>query len=180
MSFSIQDKMKIKPALLVIMGVAGCGKSTLAQELDQYLHWPFQEGDDLHPQANIEKMSHGHPLNDEDRWPWLEKCHEWLLECEKNHEGKGVLTCSALKRSYRDCLRKAIKSPFYFLYLKVPYEILLKRLETRKGHFMPVSLLDSQLESLEPLQADEPYLEIDMAHPPEVVVQNTLRQLQNL
>lgn len=180
MSFSITNTIQIKPALLILMGVSGCGKSTLANELNQYLKWPFQEGDALHPQANIQKMSQGQPLNDDDRWPWLEKCHEWLLDCERNHEGKGLLTCSALKRIYRNYLRKNIKSPLYFLYLKVPYEILVKRLENRQGHFMPASLLDSQLKSLEPLQSDEPYLEIDMAHPPEVVVKNTLRQLQQL
>ncbi len=170
-------KVQIKPCLLVIMGVSGCGKTTLAKGLDQYLDWPFQEGDSLHPQHNIQKMSEGKSLTDNDRWPWLKKCHAWLESCD---DGKGVLTCSALKRSYRDFLRKDIDKLFYFVSLKVPYDVLLHRIEKREGHFMPVSLLDTQLKSFEPLQADEPYIEIDMSHPLETVIKETLKKLQKL
>ncbi|MBH9973718.1 MULTISPECIES: gluconokinase [Commensalibacter] len=180
MSLSTNDNVQIRPCLLVIMGVSGCGKTTLAKGLDQYLDWPFQEGDSFHSQHNIQKMSEGKPLTDSDRWPWLEKCHAWLKACAEEHGGKGVLTCSALKRSYRDFLRKGIGKPFYFVNLKVPYDVLLHRIEKREGHFMPASLLDTQLKSFEPLQVDEPHIEIDMSHPLETVIRDTLMKLQQL
>lgn len=180
MSFSMKDHIQIKPCLLVIMGVSGCGKTTLAMDLNHYLNWPFQEGDSLHSQHNIQKMSEGKPLTDSDRWPWLEKCHAWLQASARKHGGKGIMTCSALKRSYRDFLRKEIESPFYFIHLNVPYDVLARRVEQREGHFMPASLLDTQLKSFEPLQPDEPHIEIDMAHPLEMVIQEVFIKLQNL
>lgn len=174
------DISMIKPCLLVVMGVSGCGKSKLAKGLQEKLNWPFQEGDNLHSEHNIEKMSRGVPLTDEDRIPWLEKCHDWLIQSEQNHQGAGILTCSALKKSYRDILRKNIQGSFYFLYIHVPEDILLKRLLKRKGHFMPASLLSSQIETLEPLQPNEPFIEIRVEEEPfEEVLQKTLYQLQH-
>jgi len=171
----------IKPCLLVVMGVSGCGKSKLAKGLQQALNWPFQEGDDLHSQHNVQKMSEGIPLTDEDRAPWLEKCHEWLEKCAQTNQGQGILTCSSLKRSYRDLLRKNIRIPFYFLYINVPKEILLQRLQKRKGHFMHSNLLESQLETLEPFQADESYIEIyEENEPSDVVLQKALFELQQI
>lgn len=173
------DVSLIKPCLLVVMGVSGCGKSKLAQGLQEKLNWPFQEGDSLHSEHNVEKMSRGIPLTDEDRIPWLEKCHEWLKKHETDHQGAGILTCSALKKSYRDILKNKIQSPFYFLYINVPEDILLKRLQNRTGHFMPASLLSSQLKTLELPQPGEPFIEIHVKDDPfEEVLQKTLYQLQ--
>lgn len=177
---SQKDLSQIKPCLLVVMGVSGCGKSTVAKRLQQQLGWPFQEGDALHPKANIIKMSSGISLSDEDRTPWLVKCHEWLQKCEQEQHGKGILTCSALKRKYRDILKGGIKSPFYFVYLTIDQKILLQRIEHRQGHFMPPSLLSSQLETLEPPQQDESFISIDMSHSVEKAVQDIIAYLEKL
>lgn len=137
----------IRKRLLVIMGVSGSGKTTIAEGLRNELGWPFQEGDDLHPAANVTKMAAGTALNDEDRWPWLERCHEWLSGREQAGTG-GILTCSALKQSYRDALRKGGLDPV-FIYLHTTHAVLVERLKNRKGHYMPPTLLPSQLETLE-------------------------------
>jgi gluconokinase len=137
--------------VLVLMGVSGCGKSTVAGLLAGCLGWDFEEGDDLHPPANIEKMAAGRPLDDEDRWPWLAKVDEWIVE----HTGAGrpgIITCSALKKSYRDVLRG---EHVVFVYLAGTREQIARRLAARHGHFMPESLLDSQFEALEPPTPDE-------------------------
>lgn len=164
--------------LLVIMGVSGCGKTTIAEGLRNELGWPFQEGDDLHPSANVQKMAAGIPLNDEDRWPWLERCHEWLAECEKSGSG-AILTCSALKRSYRDVLRRDGLNPV-FIYLHVDETVLIKRLQTRKGHYMPASLLPSQLQTLEPPTDDEHAMTISVASPPPQTIATILTKLKSL
>lgn len=179
MTQPIVDLSLIKQSLLVVMGVSGCGKSKLAKGLQQQLNWPFQEGDSLHSEHNVQKMSEGIPLTDEDRLPWLGKCHDWLKECEVTGNGSGILTCSALKKSYRDLLRKDIHGSFYFIYIHVPQDILLQRLQKRKGHFMPASLLSSQLETLDPPHADEPFIEVLVKNDPfEEVLQKILYQLQ--
>jgi gluconokinase len=142
------------PTTLVIMGVSGSGKSTVAKQLAERLGWPMAEGDDFHPRANVEKMRSGHPLDDEDRWPWLRSIADWI----GRHEAAGqsaVVTCSALKRAYRDLLGAGHPS-VRFVYLDVPRDVLEERLGGRQGHYMPASLLDSQLGTLEPLGADEP------------------------
>ncbi|CAI3936476.1 Gluconate kinase (GntK) (PDB:1KO4) [Commensalibacter communis] len=181
MNHPIADVSLIKPCLLVIMGVSGCGKSKLAKGLQQQLNWPFQEGDSLHSAQNIQKMSEGIPLTDEDRLPWLEKCHDWLKEREVSGDGCGILTCSALKKSYRDILRKDIRGSFYFIYIDVPQDILLQRLQKRKGHFMPASLLSSQLETLDTPDADENFIKITVRNDPfEEVLQKVLLQLQHI
>jgi gluconokinase len=139
---------------IVVMGVSGSGKTSTAQEITRQLGWVYIEGDDLHPEANVAKMASGHPLDDEDRWPWLRRIAEVIGE----HEAAGtnlILTCSALKRSYRDLLRAGHPS-VWFAHVQVPREVLEQRLAARQGHYMPPSLLDSQLATLEPLGDDEP------------------------
>ena len=129
---------------LIIMGVAGCGKTTSAQQLSALLGWPVAEADDFHPQSNVTKMASGVPLTDEDRWPWLSSLRDWMTS--RAREGRStIVTCSALKRSYRDLLAGA-EGRVRFVHLQVPPSELKERMEHREGHFMPPSLLPSQLE----------------------------------
>ena len=156
---------------LVVMGVSGSGKSTVARLLAERLGWRFAEGDDFHPAANVAKMSAGEPLTDEDRAPWLQTLAHWIADRERAGDD-AVLTCSALKRRYRDVLRRP---SVRFVHVTVVPETLRQRLEHRRGHYMPASLLDSQLAALEPLQPDEPGLVIPGDGPPEQVVDAVLR-----
>lgn len=143
---------------LVVAGVSGSGKSTLGQELARRLSWEFAEGDDLHPPSNIAKMRAGVALTDEDRRPWLAAIGE-RIDASPPDRGL-VITCSALRRSYRDQLRAG--RPFLlFCLVNAPREILAERLRHRTGHYMPASLLDSQLATLEPLEPDEPGFVVD-------------------
>lgn len=134
---------------LVVMGVAGCGKTTLAAALSKELGWQFAEGDEFHPAANIAKMSAGHPLNDEDRWPWLDRIVAWTAD-QDAQEHSTVVTCSALKRAYRDRLATA-PGRTLFLHLVGSPDLLGERMAHREGHYMPTSLLPSQFAALEPL-----------------------------
>jgi gluconokinase len=137
--------------LIVVMGVSGSGKSTVGAALAQRLRVPFADADDFHPPANIAKMTAGHALDDDDRHPWLEAIGEWLVQ----HEGGGgVMSCSALKRSYRDQLRRHCPS-VEFLHLHGTRDVIARRQASRPGHFMPASLLDSQFATLEALAPDE-------------------------
>lgn len=149
-------------SVIVIMGVSGAGKSTVARELAQRLGWDLEEGDDLHPAANVAKMAAGEPLTDADRRPWLEQVARWI-EAELGAGRCGVITCSALKRAYRDVLRRP---GVLFVDLMVPRQELERRLRSRPEHFMPVSLLDSQLATLEPLEDDEQAIEVDATGDP--------------
>ncbi|MDG4667464.1 gluconokinase [Mycobacterium sp. 236(2023)] len=142
---------------IVVMGVSGSGKSTVGAALGQRLRVPFADADDFHPPANIAKMTAGHPLNDDDRYPWLEAIGEWLAR----HRDGGVMGCSALKRSYRDHMRRHCPE-VEFLYLAGSPEIIGRRQASRPGHFMPASLLASQFETLEPLESDERGIAIDV------------------
>jgi gluconokinase len=144
---------------LVVMGVSGAGKTTLAEALSARLGWPYTEGDDLHSAASIAKMRSGIPLTDDDRWPWLHRLAAWIGDEEAAGQS-AVLTCSALRRAYRDVLRDGHPS-VRFVHATVPAATLRARLEHRRGHFMPASLLDSQLATLEPLQPDEPGVTVD-------------------
>jgi gluconokinase len=143
--------------VIVVMGVSGCGKTTIGQSLAGAFGWDFQEGDALHPQVNIEKMSAGIPLNDDDRWPWLDRIASWIRsEHEQNRQG--VVSCSALKRRYRDRLRLA-DADVGFVYIQVARGELERRTRQRH-HFMPTSLLDSQLQTLEEPACDEDALTV--------------------
>ena len=139
---------------IVVMGVSGSGKSTVAAELVSRTGWVFAEGDAFHPEANVAKMHAGTPLTDDDRWPWLASLAAWIGEQEAAGLN-AVVTCSALKRAYRNVLRAGHPS-VWFAHISVPPGILSDRLEHRAGHYMPPSLLGSQLATLEPLQPDEP------------------------
>jgi gluconokinase len=147
--------------VLVLMGVSGCGKSTVAGVLAGRLGWDLGEGDDLHPKANVEKMASGHPLTDEDRRPWLERVADWIRE-RTDAARPGIITCSALKRSYRDVLRG---EHVVFVYMAGTQEEIGARLAARHGHFMPSTLLDSQFATLEPPEADERSLTVGTAAP---------------
>lgn len=159
------------------MGVSGTGKTSIGQRLADHLGAQFLEGDDHHPEANIAKMSAGTPLTDEDRWPWLES----LAELVRSWDIGGistVLTCSALRRTYRDVLRTAVPSPrLVFVHLHASPEVLQVRMSGRTKHFMPTSLLRSQLDTLEPLEPDETGVVIDVSSEPDEVLAAVLAAL---
>lgn len=159
-------------AVIVVMGVAGSGKTTVGQDLAARLGVGYAEADRFHPPANIAKMTAGHPLTDEDRWPWLHAIAGWISD----HQATGgVVSSSALKRGYRDVLRSG--GDVWFLHLDGPRELLADRMRGRSGHFMPVSLLDSQLADLEPLAPDERGYVADIALPPGEIVEAALEAL---
>jgi carbohydrate kinase (thermoresistant glucokinase family) len=135
------------PLVIVLMGVAGCGKSTTGNALAKALGWPFRDADSFHPAINIEKMSKGLPLEDEDRWPWLSAIAEWIDE-RRRTAAPAIVSCSALKRAYR-ALIVGDRQDVQLVYLKGGADVIRRRLEARKNHFMPASLLDSQLAVLE-------------------------------
>jgi len=142
----------------IVMGVCGCGKTTLATALAEALNGRFIEADDLHSAANVEKMRSGVPLNDTDRWPWLLQVATVANELSE----PAFISCSALRRNYRDYLRDNINLPVDFVHLQGEKQALLLRMNTRSGHYMPASLLDSQLQLLENLQQDESGVAIDI------------------
>jgi gluconokinase len=151
------------------MGVSGSGKSAVGAALAQRLRVPFADADDFHPAANIAKMTAGQPLNDDDRYPWLEAIGEWLAA----HRDGGVMSCSALKRTYRDQLRRHCP-PVTFLHLSGSQEVIGRRQASRPGHFMPASLLASQFATLEPLEPDEQGITIDVAQDIDSIVETYL------
>jgi gluconokinase len=147
--------------LIVVMGVAGSGKTTIASGLAKRLEVAFIEGDALHPHSNVEKMAGGIPLTDEDRWPWL-RAIGTTMESERR-EGHGVVvSCSALKHIYRDCIRSMVHGPVRFILLNGPRDLIALRMAGRKGHFMPPALLESQFATLEPPGADEDAVTLDI------------------
>lgn len=159
---------------LVFMGVSGAGKSTAGLAVNDRLGWEFAEGDDFHPQANIDKMASGRPLTEEDRIPWLQSLADWTRERDVAGR-RTMLSCSALRRSYRDILRTGGKSTF-FVHLVGDKGLLLQRMTTRE-HFMPPTLLESQLDTLEPLAPDEAGMEVDVALPPDRIAELVLARL---
>jgi gluconokinase len=157
------------------MGVSGVGKTSVAAELVARTGWAFVEGDDLHPEANRAKMSAGVPLDDDDRWPWLRRVAAWIGEQEAAGRD-GVVTCSALKRSYRDLLRGGHPS-VRFVHLLAAPELIKNRVDERRGHYMPPSLLASQLATLEPLSTDEPGFSVATTRSPAEVADEVLQRL---
>ncbi len=150
---------------VVVMGVSGSGKTSVGAALADRLQLPFVEGDSLHPQSNVARMSAGIPLTDADRWPWLDRIGERLAQAP----GGVVISCSALKKAYRVRLRAAA-APLYFIFLDGAFDVLSTRMASRKGHFMPASLLESQLTTLE-MPVGEPLVHrIDAALPVERIV----------
>lgn len=156
---------------IVVMGVSGSGKSTVGAALAQRLRVPFADADDFHPPANIAKMTAGIPLDDDDRYPWLEAIGAWLAEhCITG----GVMSCSALKRKYRDQLRGHCPA-LEVLHLTGTPEVIGKRQASRPGHFMPASLLASQFKTLEPLGHDERGVDIDVDQSIDAIVESYVR-----
>lgn len=152
------------------MGVSGSGKSTVGAALAQRLGVPFVDADTLHPPANIAKMAAGEPLDDDDRYPWLEKVGEWLAD----HRDGAVASCSALKRKYRDQLRAHCPG-VEFVHLSGSADLIGGRLAARTGHFMPAALLRSQLSTLEPLGPDEAGITVDAGRDVEAIVDNVVQ-----
>ncbi len=167
----------IAPRVLVVMGVSGVGKTTIARALDEHLHWPFQEGDELHPPANVEKMRAGTPLTDEDREPWLEAVARWIEARRAEGQG-GIITCSALKRRYRDTIVRG-HADVRILYLKADRALIAGRLAQRQHHYMPASLLDSQLGTLQEPTADERPIVVPVHRAPADTVAEILADLRS-
>jgi gluconokinase len=156
---------------VVVMGVSGCGKSTVGAALARRLDVPFADADTFHPRANIAKMSRGTPLDDGDRYPWLTAVGCWLADHDR-----GVMSCSALKRRYRDQLRSH-RTTIEFLHLTGSPELIDRRQAERTGHFMPSSLARSQFEALEPLDSDERGLAVDIGQSVDAIVETMVRYL---
>jgi gluconokinase len=161
---------------IVLMGVAGVGKSSVMDALAERLRWSTAEGDTLHPASNVEKMAAGIPLTDADRAPWLERIAAWIGEREAERSSS-IVTCSALRRTYRDELRRSHPS-VWFVHLVAPEEVIASRMERRGGHFMPPTMLASQLETLEPLQQDEPGWAVDALAPPGEIAERIIADLR--
>jgi len=153
---------RVDKPLIVVMGVAGSGKTTIASGLAEQLGVPFVEGDSLHPIANVKKMASGMPLIDEDRWPWLKAIGD-RMEMERSTGHGVVVSCSALKHVYRDCLRKLIHGRVHFILLDGSRELISDRMRKRKGHFMPPALLESQFATLEKPAPDEDAVILDIS-----------------
>jgi carbohydrate kinase (thermoresistant glucokinase family) len=165
-----------EPVVAVVMGVSGSGKTTVSVLLAAALRCQFQEGDDLHPAENVEKMQSGTPLTDADRLPWLRKIAREIDAWRARHES-GVLTCSALKRSYRDIIIDG-RSDVTLVYLRGSYDLIHRRLTARHGHFMPATLLDSQFATLQEPTPDEHPIIVDVGSRPAEVAAEILHQLE--
>jgi gluconokinase len=158
------------------MGVSGSGKTTMGERLAQRLGWPFEEGDALHPPANIAKMASGQPLTDADRAPWLDRVAAWISG-RLAAGGSGVIACSALKRAYRERLAAGLQAQVRFVYLKGAFDLIAGRVERRRGHFMPPSLLASQFADLEEPAPEEAAIVVDISEPPEAQIDAVMAAL---
>lgn len=161
---------------IVLMGVAGCGKSAVGAALATRLGATYLDGDDLHPPQNIAKMSRGEPLTDDDRWPWLTHVGRMLAK----PEGTLILGCSALKRRYRDHIRLRAGAPVVFVHLSGSKALIAARMGARAGHFMPTSLIDSQFAALEPPGADEEAITVDIEAPLDTLVNMIAAKLEEM
>lgn len=164
------------PVVLVIMGVSGSGKTTIAVLLAERLHWALADADSFHPSANVRKMRSGIALSDEDRWPWLHAIAAWIDETRRAGR-RGIVTCSALKRSYRDILVGA-RRDVRLVYLKGDQDLIAQRIAKRRGHFMPAALLQSQFDTLEEPGPEENPIVVSVAAEPEAIAAHVLAQLR--
>jgi len=164
------------PCALIVMGVSGSGKSTIGESLAERLGWPYEDADTFHPASNVAKMSAGHPLTDEDRWPWLKAIAAEIDRVCKADE-RVVIGCSALKRAYRDVLLHG-RTDIRLVYLEGTQSLIADRIGQRKGHFMPPGLLTSQFATLEPPTPDEHPLTVSIDAPVEAIIDDVLRQLK--
>jgi gluconokinase len=163
------------PCALVVMGVSGSGKTTIADSLAARLGWTCEDGDKYHPKSNVEKMSAGHPLTDEDRWPWLNAIADEIKRvCEAR--GHVVVACSALKRTYRDVLLRG-RNDVRIVFLNGTQQLIAGRLALRKDHFMPPGLLDSQFKTLEAPGSDENAIDVSIDASVETIVDDIIRNL---
>ena len=163
---------------IIVMGVSGSGKSSVGAAIAKVLVLPFLEGDTLHPESNVRKMAAGIPLTDEDRWPWLDKIGAELAEADKGI----VISCSALKVRYRDHLREQAGTLVYFIFLDGSFEVLRGHMSGRRGHFMPVSMLESQLSTLESPVGEAHVFRQDVSDSIDTIVEASvawLRQARN-
>ena len=167
--------MARKLCAIVVMGVAGSGKTTIGEKLAERLGWTYEDADKFHPAANVAKMSAGHPLTDEDRWPWLQAIADEIDRICRESE-HAVIGCSALKRAYRDVLVHG-RNDVRIVYLDGTQELIARRLKARKGHFMPPALLDSQFSILQPPGPDEHPVTVSIDAPVEAIVDHILRKL---
>ena len=161
---------------IVVMGVSGCGKSSVGEALATRCDMTFLDADDLHPAANIAKMSAGKPLTDADREPWLDVIGQRFAQATR----PTVIACSALRRRYRDRIRAGAAAPVHFLHLATDIEVIAARMQAREGHFMPPSLLQSQFDTLEPLGEGEMGCTLDIALPVEAVVADAVSYIQKI
>lgn len=160
---------------IIVMGVSGSGKSTVGEKLAEALNLPFLEGDSLHPKSNVDKMASGIPLQDEDRWPWLDKIGERMAAAEQGL----IVSCSSLKKSYRDRLRAAVGGQLAFVFLDGSFEVLHEHMGHRTGHFMPVTMLESQLATLESPVGEPLVFRADVVDPIEKIVAESLEWLRS-
>jgi gluconokinase len=172
----VADEVKEIPCALVVMGVSGSGKTTIADKLAKRLGWTFEDGDRFHPPSNVAKMSAGHPLTDEDRWPWLQAIADEIDRvCDAGE--RAVIACSALKHAYRDILVHG-RSDVRIVFLEGTQALIADRLARRKGHFMPPGLLDSQFKTLEPPETSEHPVTVSIDASVETIVEDIVRQLK--
>jgi gluconokinase len=172
----VSDDAGQLPCALIVMGVSGSGKSTIADKLAERLRWSYEDGDKFHPASNVAKMSAGHPLTDEDRWPWLQAIADEIDRVCRAGQ-RAVIACSALKRAYRDILVHG-RSDVRIIYLKGTQELIARRLATRKNHFMPSGLLDSQFKTLEPPDTRENPVTVSIDAPVDAIVDDIIRGLR--
>lgn len=172
----MSDLAAKRPCALIVMGVSGSGKTTIASRLAVRLGWTFEDGDRFHPASNVAKMAAGHPLTDEDRWPWLQAIAD-EIDAVCRRSGHVVIACSALKRAYRDLLVHG-RSDVRIIFLNGTQALIADRLARRTGHFMPPGLLDSQFKTLELPKVDEKPVTVSIDAPVEAIVDEIVSQLR--